>query len=121
MKAILIFLSALFLAATASAYELKIIIPPGAGLTRLAQLCDWLKVDANNPAMTNDECAMRLLLRGAFVLNHEKKLQQLQREGRDALRAADDLFKADLPMPADRGTPTPTTTPTATPTPTPTP
>jgi hypothetical protein len=126
MKTTLILLS-LFVATASSAqpqdYELKLLIPRGAGLARLGQLCDWLRADPkiNKPAMTDEECGMRLLLRGGFELNHEKARQELRRQGGQMLRTNDDAFWADLPMPANRGTPTPTATPTGTPTATPTP
>jgi hypothetical protein len=112
----------LLLAGPAGAYDLVLTIPSGPGLTRLVQLCDWLREDPeiNKPAMTNEECGMRLFVRGAFDLNHEKLKVELRAQGKVDLQAGDDAFKADLPMPADGEPPAPTATPTATPTSTPT-
>jgi hypothetical protein len=114
---------ALFLSAPASAYELVLTIPSGSGLTRLAQLCDWLREDPeiNKPAMANEECGMRLFLDGAFALNHKKLKIELRKQGKASLRTGDAAFKADLPMPANGAPPTPTATPTVTPTASPTP
>jgi len=115
------------IASNAQDYVLKISIPQGPGLTRLGQLCDWLREDPeiSKPTMTNQECGERFFLRGAFEFNHQKKLRELKTEGRVALWDEDAAFWLDLPMPTDGGTPTPTvsptTSPTATPTVTPTP
>ncbi len=120
MRTKLIFLSILFFAASAAAYKLEIIIAPGPGLTRLADLCTWVRADESYPTMTDNECGERLFLRGAFELNHEKMLQELRADGRIALADEDAAFWADLPMPPPGPTATPTASPTVTPTVTPT-
>ena len=119
MKATLIILSVLFLAASAGAYELCFNIPPGSGLTRLGGLCDWQREDANKPDMGNPECGYRLFLRGAFEANHERKVRELRAGGREALATEDEKFRDDLPMPPD-ATPVPTPSPTVSPTVSPT-
>jgi hypothetical protein len=123
MKWLLGAIAAVLLAGPASAYELVLTIPSGPGLTRLAQLCDWLRADPgiNKPAMTNEECGMRLFLVGAFALNHEKLRIELRAQGKADLQAGDAAFRSDLPMPPNAPTPTPTATPTATSTAIPTP
>jgi hypothetical protein len=103
-------------------YTLKIFIPTGPGLTRLSQLCDWLRADPQlrKPEMTNDECGERFFLRGAHGYNHDRKLAELRSQGNAILKLEDAQFWVDLPMPSPGPTPSPSPTPSPTPTPTPT-
>jgi len=122
MKRLLILVLILIIPSGAGAYQLCMDIPPGDGLRRLVRLCDWLREDPNinKPNMTNEECGMRLFLRGAFELNHERIVRQIRAAGRGEIQKEDDLFLADLPTPPDGVTPSPTASPTVSPTASPT-
>jgi hypothetical protein len=123
MRILLVVGAALLVATTAGAqYKPGWSIPPGDGLVRLAQLCDWMRAspEYRKPDMTNDECSYRFFLRGAFEWNHEKKRQELIVSGRDELNSEDEDFWIDLPKPAIGPTPTPTASPTSSPTVSPT-
>ncbi len=122
MKAKLIFLSVLLLAISASARKIEFDIPQGPGLTLLGKLCVWLRADPeiHKPNMTDNECAERFFKRGAFAMNHEKKLQELRAAGGALLDTEDAAFWAALPMPPPGPTASPTASPTVSPTVSPT-
>ena len=119
MRHLIIVITLIILAGAAYAIRLEIVIPPGPGLTRLAEICDDLRDAWNKPGMTSNECGEIFLKMGARTFNKVNKRRISAITKINADHAEDAAFDVDLPLPSPLPTAVPTPTPTATPTPTP--
>lgn len=89
----------LFLSSAASAAEIIITIPAGAAITKLLAVCDLLKIEFEDPAMTNEECARIFLLRGAreYFIRLTDNAKSAEKSSELAAERA--TFDAALPLP----------------------
>lgn len=124
-KHITLTLAALLMLPVAASADvtIEITLESGAGLQKLGELCDLLRVEKYKPNMSDDECGQRLLILGARVYDLFIKREAATAAMRAAMAQAESDFNGAMPEPPSGATPTPTPrpTPTATPTPTPVP